>query len=518
VRVVRRLAQGLAALPPKRRALVALGAGAASALALPPLHVLPVLLLTFPVLLWLLDGVQTRRGAFAVGWVFGFGFFVAGLYWIANALLVDAARFGWMIPFAVGGLSAVLAAYVGLATLITSWLGGKGWPRAVVFAAAWTLMEGLRGWALTGFPWNPLGTVWMPLLPVVQSAAWVGVYGLSLLTALVAAMPAAVGWQGRGGLRAVAAAAAVLVMVTGAGAARLPAGPAPVVDGVRLRLVQPNIPQADKWKPDLRRENLQRYLRLSVQDSGGPPPTHIIWGETAIPFALTGKGDEVLRDVLASVVPKEGNGALLTGAFRRTPPGEEPYRVYNSLVAIGADGQLRAIYDKSHLVPFGEYVPLRGILPLDKVTPGSIDFTPGDGPQSLALPGLPTASPLICYEVIFPGAVAVADSRPDWLLNVTNDGWYGISTGPYQHLATARLRAIEEGVPLVRVANTGISVITDPYGRITARLGLAEEGAVDGDLPRALDEAPLFARWGNVLPLGLAGLLLLGGAALGRRQ
>jgi len=511
----------LAGLTGWRRLAVAALAGVVSVLALPPIHVVPVLFVTLPMVLWLLDGAATRRAAFAVGWAFGFGFFVAGLYWIGNALLVDAARFGWMIPFAVGGLSAALAVYVGLVTLAVQWLDPRrGWPRVMVFAAAWTLGEMLRGWALTGFPWNPIGTVWMPLDAMIQSVAWVGVYGLGLLTVAVAAMPAVLGWD-RATWRAPVAALAVLAGVAVAGAARLPDGPLEVVDGVRLRLVQPNIPQVLKWSPERRAENLYRHIdmsRLPAED--GLAPTHVIWGETALPFALDGTEDggtqDRVRQVVAEALGDTGT-AVLTGVVRTTPAGQQPYQVWNSLVAIDATGSLRAHYDKAHLVPFGEYVPLRSVLPLDKITPGATDFSRGDGPTTIDLPGLPPASPLICYEVIFPAAVVDADNRPAWILNVTNDGWYGVSSGPYQHLATTRLRAVEEGLPLVRVANTGVSAIIDPYGRILSEVGLDRAGVADGPLPVALPATP-FARSGLLLPLALTGFVGLLGLASRRNR
>lgn len=521
--MLHRPASWLAGLHGWHRLAAAALAGMLAVLALPPVHAVPVLLIALPALLWLLDGVRSGRGAFVLGWAFGIGYFVAGLYWIANALLIDVARFGWMIPFAVGGLSAALAVYPGLVALGVHRFGGhRGGGRVLVFAGLWTLMEGLRGWALTGFPWNPLGTVWMPVDAVVQSAAWVGVYGLTFLTVVVSAMPAVAGWsRGWPAWRPVAAAIGLLAVVAAAGAVRLPSEPVPTVPDVRLRLVQPNIPQAEKWQADRRLDNLRRHVALSRTPApSGPPPTHVIWGETAVPYPLDGRRDDV-RDLIAVALedrpgPDMGpETAVITGAVRVTPPGAEPYRVWNSLIAVDGDGTVRAVYDKAHLVPFGEYVPFRDVLPLDKITPGSTDFSAGPGPRTVMFPGLPPASPLICYEVIFPGAVTDPEVRPAWLLNVTNDGWYGVSSGPYQHFATARLRAVEEGVPLVRVANTGISAIVDPYGRVLARVGLAEAGVADGPLPQSLPPT-LFARLGNLVPLGLAALAVAGGAAIGR--
>jgi len=480
--------------------------GAASALALPPFHIVPLLLTGLVGLVWLMDGVQRRRGAFAAGWWFGFGWFVVGLHWIAQALLVDAARFGWMIPFAVGGLAAVLAVFLGLGTLLAGLLWRPGRPsRIFLLAGAWTLVEALRGWALTGFPWNQPGTVWMPWPGMLQVASVVGALGLSALTVLALAAPAVLA---DGGIsrrwRGVVLAGAVLALLGPAvwGQARLARLDPPPVEGVRLRLVQPGYSQAEKWDPTRRTLNLIDQVEMS-RAPGFESVTHVIWAETASVYPL---GQDIDRRRLVAGAAPIG-GLLLTGAPRMTPAGQEPFRMWNSLLAITPAATIVGSYDKHHLVPFGEYVPYADILPIGKITPGEISFTPGPGPRTLRLPGTPPVSPLICYEVIFPGEVVDAADRPAWMVNVTNDGWYGLSPGPYQHFASARLRAVEEGLPLVRVANTGISAVIDALGRVTARLDLGTRGVVDADLPGALPATP-FARIGAWGPLGLAFVLL----------
>lgn len=275
-----------------------------------------------------------------------------------------------------------------------------------------------------------------------------------------------------------------------------------MADAPRIRIVQPNIPQIDKWKQDKRDDNLLRHVELSRQD-GFAELDAVIWPETAAPFAIN--LDHERRRFAAHAAPP--GGVLLTGAPRMTPRGTEPFQVWNSLVALAPDGTILDAYDKMHLVPFGEYVPLRDVLPLEKITAGATDFSFGTGPRLMSLPGLPAAGPLICYEVIFPGQI-VSDSarRPGWLLNVTNDGWYGISAGPYQHWATARMRAVEEGLPLVRAANTGISGVVDPYGRVVAQQALGTAGIIDAALPPALTPT-LFARGGNFIPLIMAAII-----------
>ncbi len=468
--------------------------GAVTAAALPPVHAIPLLAIAFPVLIWQLDGAGRGRTAFARGWWFGFGFFVAGLYWIAHALLTDPARYGWMIPFAVGGLAAYLALFPALAALVAHRFSRPGLGRILVFAAAWTAGEGLRGVLFTGFPWNPLGNVWTVSSPMLQIAAVIGVYGLGLITVAAAAAPATLAATGRRRWAPTVGAAALLAMMYAGGAARLAGASSAVVPGVVLRLVQPNIAQHHKWREDLRAAQFEKHLSLSVTPTGRRP-THVIWAETAAPFVVA--DDLVSRRRMAEVVPE--GGFLLTGALRTSRSPVDRFEVWNSLHAIGRDARVAATYDKFHLVPFGEYVPFRSVLGFTKLTVGNTDFSAGPGPRSINLDGLPPAGPLICYEAIFPGRVATLDDRPGWLLNVTNDAWFGISSGPHQHFASARMRAVEEGLPLVRVANTGISGVVDAYGRVTAKLGLGREGVVDANLPVAIADPTPFARWGHTV-------------------
>ncbi len=330
-----------------------------------------------------------------------------------------------------------------------------------------------------------------------------------------AAMPAALtagGHRGKSAVFAVFCAIALLAATWIGGTARL-AGAAPdVVGDVRLRLVQPNIDQKLKWKRPLLDEHLLKQANMGARPAADAP-THVIWSETAAPLFL-GEDRDRLR-VIGDLTPP--GGLTITGTLRRTPPGV-PFRLWNSLLALDHGGMPVATFDKSHLVPFGEYVPFRNLLNLAKVTSGAVDFSPGEGVQTLRLPGLPPVSPLICYEVIFPGQVVDPADRPEWMLNITNDAWYGQSTGPYQHLAMARLRAVEEGLPLVRVANTGISAIIDPWGRVLARLGLGEQGVIDGPLPAALATQPVYARFGNWMVLLVVAAAVSTALLLSRRE
>jgi apolipoprotein N-acyltransferase len=473
----------------------AFGLGAAGALALPPVHAVPVLLLVIPGLLLLLDG-RTPRQAVAIGFSFGMGHHIAGLYWISHALLTEPERYGWLVPIAVPGIALPLALFLVPVAMLSAWLPG-GWPRVLGFAGAFILAEMARGVLFTGFPWNLIGTAWaFDALPL-QAAAFVGVHGLGLATLLAAASPL-LGWRG------VAAATAGLALVGLLSAARLwPEEPDP--QPVALVLVQGNIAQEVKWREDMRLPIFLRYVQFSRQGAEAAaealPGARIVvvWPETASPYLLE-EDPEAIR--LASEALPEG-ALLLAGSVRvRRGADGQLAQLFNSLVALDHAGAVLGVYDKAHLVPFGEYMPLSGLLPV-RVVRGAMDFSAGPGRLAMALPGLPAFVPLICYEAIFPGAVVPAGERPAWLLNVTNDAWFGVSAGPFQHLAAARLRAVEEGLPMVRAAQTGVSAVFDSRGREAGRLGLERQGVLVSPLPAA--GAPtLAARTGLWVPLGLA--------------
>jgi apolipoprotein N-acyltransferase len=502
----------LAALTGWRRRGALIGLGALAALALPPVGLVPVLLVALPGLIWLLDAAPDRRGAFGAGWWWGLGWFTAGLYWIANALLIEPEKFGWMVPFATVGLSGLLACFLAAATLAVRLTGVSGIGRVPVLAGAWAISEWLREWVLSGFPWNPLGSVWDAAPAVLQLGSAIGVFGLSLFTVLVFGLPAVLADFAPRRWRLAAAAVAVgLVSIAAiAGTLRLRT-PSEMVPDTRFRLVQAAIAQRHMWRDDLREAQLLDHIELS-RGPGWEGITHVVWPETAAPFVLD--MDSGHRALAATAAPP--GGLLLTGAPRVTPQGVLPFQVWNSLMAIDGAAQVLGMYDKVHLVPFGEYVPLRALLPIAKITQGGTDFSSGAGLRTLALPGLPPVAVMICYESIFPGEIVGRDQpRPGWLLTVTNDAWFGNSAGPYQHLAAGRMRAIEEGLPLVRAANSGISAVYDGMGREIARLGLGRRGVVDAPLPKPL-QPTLFARFGNAVPLTLAVVCAGFGLGLGR--
>jgi len=501
-----------------RRWLLAFLLGVIAVAAMPPIHFVPALIPSFVGLLWLLRGAKSTAAVAVTGLIFGIGFFTAGLYWVANALLTQPDSIALLAPLAPLGLSLLLAPFLMIPALATRFVRAGSVSEVAVFAAAWTIAEWLRSWVLTGFPWNLIGTVWSFSPPMMQMASVTGVYGLSLLTVLAAAIPAvligsyAQRWFA---VRSVLVCFGLIGLVWIAGAVRLhQAGPVAVHDHVRLRLVQPNIPQSIKWDRSLRDRHLRDQATLGAL-SQGRPVTHVIWSEVSAPLFLTEDADRLAY--LGTMTPPDG--LTILGTLRRTPPAQ-PLALWNSLVAVDHDGHAVGSYDKSHLVPFGEYMPLREITGLANFILGFTDFTPGSGVTTLYLPGTPPVSPLICYEVIFPGAVVNTSTRPrpEWLINLTNDGWYGHSAGPYQHLAAAQMRAVEEGLPLVRVANTGVSAIIDPYGRIRQSLGLGVRGIVDGDLPKAVPDPTWYARFGNIPILVLSGFVLICGTLLWRRD
>lgn len=510
-------------------------AGAATGLSLAPLHLLPFAL-GHAVLLAAVAGADGVRGAAFRAWLWALGYHVAGLHWIANAMLVNAGQHAWLIPFANLGLPAVLALYAAVAGGLARRLFGGGWPLWLGFAALYAGVEWVRGHAFTGFPWNlPSATVdgWLPLL---QPAALVGTYGLSLLVLVVTTAPA-LWWRGmwpdpaaarRPRLIASVLAGALFVAMAGGGLLRQAAVPevasaedsvSGAVPGTVVRVVQGNVPQRDKWNALLKPEHLRRYMTLS--DTGRPAdirapgldaaasPTVVVWPETAVAHLVDGS-PELLR-ALARAAPADGS--LLFGAPRLGRDGGGN-TVHNSVFAVGSDGALSWVFDKAHLVPFGEYVPLRGFLPVNPIVESRRDFIPGPGPRTLDLLGAPPVSLLICYEAIFPGGAVAAERRPAWLLNATNDAWFGRWSGPYQHLAIARLRAIEQGLPMVRAANTGVSTVIDPAGRIVASLGIGVTGSLDAPLPAALPVTPYGI--GGDTPFSLMVVVILAVAAYGR--
>ncbi|MDF1610222.1 apolipoprotein N-acyltransferase [Hoeflea sp. YIM 152468] len=482
-----------------KRMVLAFGAGALAVLALPPFNFFAVLFVSFPVLVWLLDGasgsaeagiVGRMRPAFATGWWFGFGYFVAGLWWLGNALLVDADGFAWALPLAVLGLPALLAIFYGAATALAWLLWSDGVGRVAALAAAFGVTEWARGFVLTGFPWNAIGYAAMPAPLMMQSAEIVGIFGMSALTVFVFSAPALLGTR-RGAVAGMVAALLLFSLHIGYGWLALhridSADPAPARTVVRI--VQPAIDQSAKWDMAERERIFARLLQFSAVSprDGAPRPTHIVWPETALPFLLTENPGALSR--IAGML--QVGQTLVTGAVRfEDGIGGAPQRFYNTIYVIDDEGQIIGSADKAHLVPFGEYLPFErllrrfGLAPVAETFGG---FSAADHRTTLSLSGGLNAVPLICYEAIFPGLSTLSGSRGDLLLNLTNDAWYGMTPGPYQHLRQAQLRAVETRLPLVRAANSGISAVIDAGGRVVGGLPLGEAGVFDVALPPDTD-------------------------------
>ena len=500
-----------------RRRSIAFGAGALSALAMPPFFAFPLLWLTFPAFVWLIDGAvaQGRSGrvrrfwpAFSAGWWFGFGYFLAGLWWVGSAFLVEAEEFGWLMPLAVFALPAGLALFWGLGAAVAQLLWSDDWRRVFALAAGLGAAEWLRGNVLTGFPWNSIGYALTAGEVLMQSAALLGVYALNVVAVAIFAAPAASFPSGRSE-RSFAVPALALAGLVGLGLygfVRLSQAESVFAPDTTVRIVQPALDQLQKWDPANKDEVLSTYYRLSAPEGAAiEPGTVLVWPESAFPFPLS--QEPGVLAAIAELLPRET--VLVTGAYRVETPPDGDRQVFNSIYVIGDDGTIIEAYDKAHLVPFGEYVPrpdLLARLGLRQLAPGG--FSAGPRREIIDLPFGLSFAPLICYEIVFPGAVLAEGRRPGFLLNVTNDGWFGRTTGPYQHFHQARVRSVEEGLPLVRAANTGISAITDGYGRILARTGLGEPTAIASRLPAALP-ATFYAGWRESLVILLLAVCVL---------
>ncbi|BCJ89289.1 hypothetical protein IZ6_00240 [Terrihabitans soli] len=483
----------LVLLDGKARVLVAAVVGAVSALAMPPYDLWPVLFLTFPAAVLILDGTGGGRAglrdAAIAGFSFGFGYFLAGLWWIGMAFFVPGDSYQWMMPFAVLGLPLLLALFTGFGFALARAFWSNGPGRILAFAFGLSASEWLRGHLLTGFPWNEFGyalanTSWMG-----QSASVFGVEGLTIIAVAVFAAPATLNdetgiWRFRPPAIALGALAALALF----GLARLYISGETQFTDTKVRIMQPNIPQDDKFRASAKPEIMARYLSLSQQktsENGTLDEADIlVWPESAFPFFLART-----PDALAQIGGLLSDGQiLLTGAARLDEdgvPGKR--RVFNSIHALGSDGSILATYDKVHLVPGGEFLPFQSVLEaigFRQLTRLPGGFTPGEAPHNITLPSGLKLGPLICYEAIFPTGV-YDEERPDALLNVTNDGWFGDTPGPHQHFAQARVRALEQGLPLIRAANTGISGVVDALGRTLVSLPLAGEGILDTNLPVA---------------------------------
>lgn len=501
-------------------------AGAASATGFAPLDLWPISLLALALWIAIVDSLQSRKAAFFSGWLFGLGHFIVGLNWIAKAFTFQAAMPEWLGYIAVVLLSLYLAVYPAL-TALGAWLIGRTRPIGFVlaFAAFWIITEWLRSWVFSGFIWNPLGVIAIEL-PHAASARSIGTYGLSGIIIAIAgllgsAIAGVLALQWRIVLRRsfdliIVAMGTVLLAIIGSGE-DLP----PPVDQPDITVVQPNIGQQDKWQAGYEEQNLTKLARLTLRKN--EEPRILFWPEAAIPDYLEagypqryyyGRPPELVRAQLASLM-KPGD-VLVLGALKLefdeagAPDERRAIGARNSVFAMDSDRELLGRYDKSHLVPYGEYLPMRPLLSaigLSRLAPGDFDFSPGPGPQSLELGTFGKAGLQVCYEIIFSGQVVDGENRPDFIFNPSNDAWFG-SWGPPQHLAQAQLRAIEEGLPVIRSTPTGISAVITSKGKVIESIPMGQAGRIDAKLPPP--ESPtLFARYGIIMSLGFAFILLI---------
>lgn len=483
----------------------ALFAGALSALVFPPVYLWQLFMLVLLGMWVLCNKLNSYKQAAALGYFYGLGFFAAGFYWVGNALLIDITTFGWLYPITLAASGAFFGLFMILPFIM--WRFGSGVVGKVTgFATAWVLMEWLRSFLLTGFPWNMLGTAWAFHPVFIQTASLWGTYGLSFVMLIWCG--SLYGYICGQSNKYGAAFILIPVLLLGFGAWRISNYPQFNSD-ITVRLVQPAIPQQMKWNRKSLEDNFYQYVNMSAE-SGLENVDFVVWGETAMPFSLD--YDNIYRQEILQAVPPRGY--LITGALRQ---GDEHdgYNYFNSLFVLNKFGDVKGFYDKHHLVPFGEYVPLRRFLPawVRPVANAVADFGVGKQYKNIKLEKMPAFGALICYEIIFPDEVIDRNNQPQWLVVLTNDGWYGNSSGPYQHLVAAQMRAVEEGIAIVRSANSGISAIINPMGEIIKEIPLGKRGIADVKLPYHSKVSTIYGHVGggliNALMLLILGILLI---------
>ena len=451
-----------------------------------PTNFWPLLFVGLSVFYVLLANAKSGRGAAVIGWLFGLGYFLFGLWWIGNALLVDGNEFAWVWPISVIGLPLLLSSFTAAAGFMAyRILNLRSIAGFFGFTACYLLMEWMRGNILTGFPWNLFGYAWIDVLPIVQVVSLGGIYALTWLTIIWAALPGFLYVSTADQKRKLFLSAAILISFGASfafGAWRINSYVPADLENVQVKIVQPNIPQSQKWDRGRMTENFFKHIRLSYPEDESEVTTYIVWPETSLSHWYT--QDATSMNVLTQALNSyRGKAYLITGLLRHDA---ETQSYSNSVAMIDGEGKLSNIYNKNHLVPFGEFIPLQKWIPIKPVADFS-GFTAGSGAASFKTPEDFIYAPLICYEVIFPGIVPGGkDDRPDFIVNVTNDAWYGVSAGPYQHFTNSRFRAVEEGVPLIRAANTGISALVDPLGRVQYAAPLSETRSAILPVPKKI--------------------------------
>lgn len=480
--------------------------GGLSSLSFAPTYFVFLLFLTFPTLLFLIRKSNSLKESFYIGWFFGFGFFLFGLYWISYALLVDEDLFGWLVPFAITLIPAILALYIGVLTTLLHKLRKNTYSLSTGFIALWVLFEIARTTLFTGFPWLTLGYSLSNHISIIQSASLFGVFGLSFLLLLIITTPFILLSEYKNNNRSALVYVFCCFLIF---ALNFSYGKWVLKNAKReflpysVRVVQPNIPQSIKWDKYYRYLNLQKIMSLSKSNS--QTETYIIWPEATVLYSMN---DGAIRDLIKTIIPE--NGYLITGGIRDE---KNSIQYWTSLFMLDHKGDILDYYDKIHLVPFGEYIPFREMLPFSvkKITHGFLDYNIGTNAKIIQPPhGLPSFRGLICYESFFSQEILVDAQRPDFFLNITNDAWYRDSPGPHQHFDITKFRAIEYGIPMIRSANTGISAIISPYGEILQQLPLNKEGFILSQLPKKKKNKTLYNLYGNTLIIILSILILTG--------
>jgi apolipoprotein N-acyltransferase len=463
----------------------------------------------------MMDNCPNKKSSFWMGFSFGFGYFVLGLYWISISLFTDFAKFGWLLPFSVTLIPAAMALYIGLTTfichIIFKELTLDKTKKLLLFSIIWLGMEWLRSILFTGFPWNLIGYNLGFSDRLIQISSLVGIYGLGFLSITVCTVPALFLNLNQNKLildynRKNSFSAFTIIILFFLswiyGTQRLKNATTEFVENGNLRLVQPNIRQDQKWDPESHYESFVKNITLT-NSKNSEKINYVIWSESAVSYIIN-QDNYKLLDEISQAAPK--GGFVITGGLRAQFENNDKSqidKIWNSVFAIDSSGKIAAYYDKTHLVPFGEYIPFQRFLPfLSKITDGGVGFSSGEKISTIKLSdNLPGFRPLVCYEIIFTDNIIDKNNPPQFLINVTNDAWFGNSSGPYQHLAMAKIRAVEYGLPIARVANSGISALIDPYGRIIKKLDLNQSGILDVQLMKNL-KATFYSQYGkNILSL-----------------
>jgi apolipoprotein N-acyltransferase len=473
-----------------------------------PIYAFPLLFISFPLILHILSFVQNRKEAFWLGFLYGFGFFLTSTYWVAFSFLVAGDSYAWATPLIILIVPSFFAFYIAIVFLLLFTLNIKSLAKVIVFSAIWTGLEIIRGYSLllidtTGFPWNLIGYSWSFSDHVPQIISISGIYGLSFLTVLIASLPYLslrdfIIYR-KLSVSPILFSLTLLAALQIFGMQRIPNEQE--FTNLNLRIIHPNITKHHGFQRKNLINNMNKHIKLSAAYNSSADL--VIWPESGVSFPVDKDDDDFT--FLKAAIPQ--GAFLITGA-----PRYEKSLYFNSILLLNDEAKVVNYYDKINLVPFGEYIPHRKLIPFDSLVNLGQDFTAGKSLKTFNVKGS-NFTPLICYDGIFPHQVA--SPKSEWLLNITNDIWFyraingiNISSGPYQHFDIIKSRAIEEGLPMIRAANAGISAVIDPYGRVIEKLGLDEEGVIDSKLPKKTSKTTIFSKYGNKPIFALIGFIL----------